>query len=67
MSVAKVIEISSTSPNSFDEAVARGVEKASQTVKNIKSVWVKDMTGEVEGGKVTAYRVNMKVTFILSD
>ncbi|TVP43863.1 MAG: dodecin domain-containing protein [Gemmatimonadales bacterium] len=67
MTVAKVIEISSSSPNSFDEAVARGIEKASKTVKNIKSAWVKDMIAEVEGGKVTSYRVHMKVTFILAD
>lgn len=67
MSVAKVIEISARSPESFEAAIEQGVAKASQTVKNIQSAWVKEMHAEVEGGKVTGYRVHLKVTFLLAD
>lgn len=66
MSVAKVIEINARSPESFEDAVAKGIAKASTTVENIKGAWVKEMKVDVENGKVTAYDVNMKVTFIIS-
>lgn len=67
MSVAKIIEITSTSPNSFDDAVKRGISKAEQSVKNIRGAWIKEMKVDVEGGQVTAFRVDMKVTFVLQD
>lgn len=66
MSVAKVIEINARSPESFEDAVAKGIAKASTTVENIKGAWVKEMKVDVENGKVTAYDVNMKVTFVIS-
>lgn len=66
MSVAKVIEISAESATSFEDAVNEGVKRAHETVKNIKSAWVKSQQVVVEGGKVTSYRVDLKVTFILS-
>lgn len=65
MSVAKHIEITAESPNSFDAAIQAGITKASETVKGIRSAWVKDQQVVVEDGKVAAYRVNLKVTFIL--
>jgi len=65
MSVAKVIEITSGSKESFEDAVKKGIERASNTVKDIKSAWIKDQSVKVEDGKVTEYRVDMKVTFIL--
>lgn len=65
MSVAKVIEISARSAESFEDAIDKGVKKASKTVKNIKGVWVKEMNAEVDGGEVAGYRVDMKVTFVL--
>lgn len=65
MSVAKVIEITARSSDSFEDAITKGVAKASKTVNNIKSVWVKEMHAEVDGGKVTTYQVDMKVTFVL--
>lgn len=65
MSVAKVIEITARSSDSFEDAIEKGVAKASETVNNIKSVWVKEMHAEVDDGKVDAYRVDMKVTFVL--
>lgn len=67
MSVAKVIEIISSSKVSFDDAVKKGVAKASETVSGIAGAWVKDQSVEVSNGKVTAYRVTMKVTFLLKD
>jgi flavin-binding protein dodecin len=65
MSVAKVIEISATSPESYEDAVRQGVAKASETVRNIQSVWVKEQIAHVDGGNVTEFQVNLKVTFIL--
>lgn len=65
MSVAKVIEISAQSPESFEAAVKEGVERANETVKNIQSAWIKEQHVEVRGGKITGYRVHLKVTFIL--
>jgi flavin-binding protein dodecin len=67
MSVARVTEITASSPNSFDDAVKVGVERATQTLKNVEGAWVQDQTVVVKDGKVTEYRVNMKVTFILAD
>lgn len=65
MSVAKVAEISASSPKSFEDAVEVGIERANKTLKNITSAWVKDQQVEIENGKVKEYRVAMKVTFIL--
>ncbi len=67
MSVAKVIEISATSPQSFEDAVKEGIARASKTVDNIQGAWIKEMHVEVEDGRVTSFRVNMSLTFILSD
>ncbi len=65
MSVVKHIEITADSPTGFEDAVATGVAKASETLKGVRSAWVKDQHVVVENGKVTAYRVNMKLTFLL--
>lgn len=65
MSVAKVIEISSSSPVSFDAAIKDGIARASKTVKNIQGAWIQDQQVVVADGQVTEYRVMMKVTFIL--
>lgn len=65
MSVAKVTEITSTSKKSFEDAVENGVERASKTLKNITSAWVADQSVSVKDGKITAYNVRMKVTFVL--
>lgn len=67
MSVARVTEISATSPNSFDEATQMGIERASKTLRGIKSAWVKDQNVMIEGGKITEFKVNLAVTFILDD
>jgi hypothetical protein len=65
MSVARVVEISSTSTKSFEDAVVQGIERANQTLRNVKSAWVKEQEAEVNDGKVVAYKVNLKVTFVL--
>lgn len=67
MSVAKVTEIIASSDKSFEDAIQQGVARASKTLKNISSAWVKDQNVLVNDGKVTEYRVVMKVTFVLND
>jgi dodecin len=67
MSVAKVTEITASSPKSFDDAVKVGITRASKTLKHIQGAWVNEMKVEVKDDKVMEYRVNMKVTFVLED
>jgi len=65
MSVAKVIEISATSPDSFEDAARRGVAKAGETVRGIRGAWVKEQMVRVEDGEVVEFRVDLKITFVL--
>ena len=66
MSVAKVIEISAESNQSFEHAIREGIATASKTVRNIRSAWVKEQQVKVDnGGKIASYRVDLKVTFVL--
>ncbi|MCF6321581.1 MAG: dodecin family protein [Rhizobiaceae bacterium] len=67
MSVARITEIISSSDKSFEDAVKNGVKRASKTLKNVQSAWVKDQNVMVSNGKITEYRVVLKVTFILED
>ena len=67
MSVARVTEITSTSKKSFADAIQKGVQRACSTLKNVEGAWVQDQKIVVEDGKIVAYRVNMKVTFVLAD
>jgi hypothetical protein len=67
MSVAKVIEISSSSSVGFEDAVKSGIQRASQTVKQIQSAWIQDQQVLVRDGVIVEYRVMMKVTFVLED
>jgi len=64
-SVARVSEISSMSETSFEDAIAKGVERATETLRNVKSAWVKEQEVQVENGKISSYKVNMLVTFVL--
>ncbi len=66
MSVAKVVEIKSSSPKSFEAAVQTGIKRASKTLKNVTGAWVSDQEVVVKNGAITEYRVLMKVTFILA-
>lgn len=67
MSVARVTEISSTSSKSFDDAVEQGIARASKTLRNVQSAWIKDQNVSIEGGSIKHYRVNMEITFVLDD
>lgn len=67
MAVAKVTEIISASKKSLEDAIQAGVSRASKTLKNVESAWVKDIKMSVKNGKITEWRVNMKVTFVLAD
>ncbi|MFH1833754.1 MAG: dodecin family protein [bacterium] len=68
MSVARITEIKSASPKSFEDAVKTGVARAAKTLNNVKSAWIEDQEVLVdEAGRITEYRVHMKVTFILEE
>ncbi|HMQ04560.1 MAG TPA: dodecin family protein [Pyrinomonadaceae bacterium] len=67
MSVAKNIEITSTSAASFEDAINSGVSRAARTIDNISGAWIKEQKVEITDGKVTGYRVTMIVTFVLTD
>lgn len=64
-SVARVSEISATSDKSFEDAIKTGVERAQQTLRNVKSAWIKEQEVTVEESGITAYKVNMLITFVL--
>ena len=67
MTVAKVTEIKVSSPESFDDAIHEGIARAHKTLQNVKSAWVKDFEVIVDAdGKITEYRVLLKITFILT-
>ncbi|MBT8442412.1 MAG: dodecin family protein [Gammaproteobacteria bacterium] len=67
MSVARITEITATSNESFEDAVKKGIKRSSKTLDNVTAAWVKDQQVEVKDGKITQYRVCLKVTFILKD
>ena len=67
MSVARVTEIIASSPKSFDDAVDAGIKRANKTLQNVRAAWVKSQKAIVVNGKITEYRVTLKVTFVLKD
>lgn len=67
MSVAKVTEIIASSPDSFEDAIQQGIKRADKTLDNVRGAWIKDQKIVVEKGKITEYRVIMRVSFILKD
>ncbi len=67
MSVAKVIEVSATSSTSFEEAIKEGIARACDSVNNVRGAWIKEQKVSVQDGRITAYRVNMQVTFVVGD
>lgn len=67
MSVARVTEISSTSPKSFEDAIEQGVARATKTLRNVTSAWVKEMRIDIRDGSISEYQVNLLITFILDD
>jgi flavin-binding protein dodecin len=66
MSVAKVIEISAESKDGFEAAIQEGVRRAGETVKNVKSAWIKEQEVSLSEGNIAMYRVKMKVTFVIN-
>ena len=67
MSIAKVSEISATSKVSFEDAIQQGITRANKTLRNVKSVWIKEQQVRVENGNISEYQVNMAITFIIDD
>ncbi len=67
MSVAKVIEVSASSKTSFEDAINQGLTRACDTISNVRGAWIKEQKVSVENGKITGYRVNMQVTFVIDD
>ncbi len=66
MSIAKVIELNASSPKGIEDAVQKGLSKASQTVKNIRGAWINEIKVQTnDDGQVTEWRVNMRVNFIV--
>jgi flavin-binding protein dodecin len=66
-SVARVTEIISSSTKSFEDAVKVGIDRACKTLDNVQAAWVKDQKVVIKKGKITEYRVGLKVTFVLND
>ena len=67
MSVARVTEISSSSKSSFDDAIKKGISRASKTLKNVEGAWVESQKIICKDGEINEYRVVMRVTFVLKD
>ena len=67
MSIARITEISSTSEKSFEDAIQAGVGRATQTLRNVRSAWVKEQQIRIDDGKIVEYQVNLMITFILDE
>lgn len=67
MSVARNTEISATSPESFEDAIARGLARATKTLRNVKGAWIKEQEVSLENDRIAEYKVVMVVTFVLED
>ena len=68
MSIAKVVEITSTSPGSFEDAIRKGISKAQKTIDNVRGAWISEQKVILaEDGTIKHFRVDMKLTFILED
>lgn len=65
MSTAKVIEIVSESDQSFEDAISKGIKAASRTIHNIRGAWVQEQQVKVDNDRIMAYRVNLKITFVM--
>jgi dodecin len=67
MSVASISEISATSEKSFEDAIQQGIARATKTLRNVRSAWVKEQEVQVKDNRITTYKVVLKVTFVLED
>jgi dodecin len=67
VSIARVTELSATSDRSFEDAINQGIQRATSTLRNVESAWIKDMNVMIENNEVAAYKVNMAITFVLDE
>jgi dodecin len=67
MAIARVTEISATSSQSFEDAIKQGLDRANQTLRNVRSAWIKEQHVRLDNGVVHEYQVNMLVTFVLDE
>lgn len=67
MSIARVTEVIASSPTGFDDAIRSGVDRAARTLDNVTGAWVQDQKVVVENGMISAYRVTLKITFVLNE
>jgi dodecin len=66
MAIAKIIEISADSDTSFQDAIEQGIQRAEQTLKNVKGAWIAEQKINVDKGRITSYRVIMRVSFVVT-
>jgi flavin-binding protein dodecin len=67
MSVARITEISATSQTGFEDAIRQGISRASQTLRNVRSAWVKEQQVRIENGRAVEFQVNLMITFVLDE
>jgi flavin-binding protein dodecin len=67
MSIARVTEISSTSTKSFEDAIQTAVKRATETLRNVRSAWVKEQQIKIDNGSIVEYQVNLMITFVLDE
>ena len=67
MSIARITEISSTSTKSFEDAIQIGIKRATETLRNVRSAWVKEQQIKIESNSIVEYQVNMMITFVLDE
>lgn len=67
MSVGKVSEITASSTKSFEDALQQGITRATKTLENVRSAWIQDHEVVIDNGKITEYKIKMKITFVLND
>jgi flavin-binding protein dodecin len=67
MSIARITEISSTSTKSFEDAIQSGVARATKTIRNVRSAWVKEQQIKIEKGSIVEYQINLMITFVLDE
>ena len=67
MAVARVSEISSTSTKSFEDAIQTGIARATKTLRNVRSAWIKEQRVDIKDNRIAEYQVNLMVTFVLDD
>jgi len=67
MSIARITEISSTSTKSFEDAIQGGIKRATTTLRNVRSAWVKEQQIRLDNGAIVEYQVNLMITFVLDE